>query len=97
MRLMGAIEPAGGWHFDSLHFPGVLNGITDSISRWNPRDICRNLATLHSSIDWQERDLGVEGRELCTSAFVAKSSAKPLFERLNARTKVISGVESCIA
>ena len=57
--LRGAIELAGGWHFDSLHVPGVLNDIADDIPRWNPGDIYRDLATLRLSIDWQERDLGV--------------------------------------
>ena len=28
MRLMRTTELAGGWHFDSLHVPGVLNDIT---------------------------------------------------------------------
>ena len=27
MRLMGAMELPGGWHFDSLHVPGVLNDV----------------------------------------------------------------------
>ena len=97
MRLMGAIELAGGWHFDSLHVPGVLNDVADGISRWNPGDICRNLAALRPSIEWQELDLGVEGRELCKSLLATNSSAKPLRERLNALTKVISGVGSCFA
>ena len=42
-------------------------------------------------------DLGVKGREICTSALAANSSAKPLRERLNALTKVISGVGSRFA
>ena len=33
MRLMVAIELAGGWHFDSLHVSGVLNDAADGISR----------------------------------------------------------------
>ena len=33
MRLMGAIELAGGWHFDSPYIPGVLNDVADGISR----------------------------------------------------------------
>ena len=86
MRLMGAIKLAGGWHFDSLRVPGVLNDVADAD---------RHFAVLHPSIDWQERDLGVQGRELCTLALAANSSAKPLRERLNALTKVISGVGSC--
>ena len=97
MRLMGAIELAGGWYFDSLYVRGVLNDVTDVISRWNPGDICINLAALRPSIDWQERDVGVEGRGLCTSALAANSSATPLRERLNALTKVIPGVGSCFA
>ena len=97
MRLIGAIELVAGWHFGSLHVPSVLNDSADSISRWNPGNTWRNLATLAPAIDWQDRDLGVEGRELCTSAFVANSSAKPLRERLIALTEVISGVESCFA
>ena len=65
MRLMGAIELSGGWHFDSLRVPGVLDDVPDGISRWNPGDICRSFTALGPSIDWQERDLGGEGRELC--------------------------------
>ena len=97
MRLMGAIEVAGGWYFDSLHVPGVLNDVADGISRWNPGDICRNLAGLCPSNDWQEREMGVEGRELCTSASAANSSTKSLRERLNALSKVIPDVGSCFA
>ena len=97
MRLMGAIELPGGWHFDSLHVPGVLNDVPGGISRWNPGDICRIFTALHPSIDWQERDLGVEGRELCTSALATNSSAKPLRKRLNALTKVVSGVGNYFA
>ena len=82
---------------DSLHVPGVLNDVIDGISRWNPCDICRNSAALRSPIDWQERDLEVESWELCTSALAANASAKPLRERLNALTKVISGVGSYLA
>ena len=67
MRLMGAIELSGGWHFDSLRVPGVLDDVPDGISRWNPGDICRSFTALGPSIDWQERDLGGEGRELCTT------------------------------
>ena len=95
MSLMGAIELAGGWHFDSLHVPSVLNDVADGISRWNSGDIGRNLAALRPSIDRQERDLGVKDRKLCTSALAANSSAKPLLESLNALTKLISGVGSC--
>ena len=40
--------------------------------------------------------MGVEGRELYISALTANSLAKPLRERLNALTKVISGVGSCL-
>ena len=36
MRLMGAIELPGGWHFDSLHVPGVLNDVPDGISSGTP-------------------------------------------------------------
>ena len=97
MRLMGAIELPGGWHFDSFHVPGVLNDVADGISRWNPGDMCRSFTALRPFIDWQERDLGVEGRELCTSALATNSSAKPLRKRLNALTKVISGVENYFA
>ena len=94
---MGAIKLAGGWHFDSLHVPGVLNDISAGISRWNPGDTRRHLAALRPSIDWQEWNLGVEGRELCTSALDANSSANPLHERLNSLTKVIFGVGNCLA
>ena len=97
IRLMGAIELSGGWHFDSLRVPGVLDDVPDGISRWNPGDICRSFTAFRPSIDWQERDLGVEGRELCTSALATISSAKPLHKRLNALTKVISGVENYFA
>ena len=97
MRLMGAIELSGGWHFDSLLVPGVLDDVPDDISRWNPGDICRSFTALRPSIDWQERNLGVEGRELCTSALATNSSAKPLRKRLNALTKVISGVGNYFA
>ena len=51
MHLMGAIELAGGWHFDSLHVLGVLNDVVNGISRWNPGDICRHLAALCPSIN----------------------------------------------
>ena len=96
-RLMGAIELAGGWPFDSLHVSGVLNDVDGGISSWNPGVIIRHLAALRPSIDWQERDLGVEGRELCTSASAVNSSANLLRERLNALTKVISAVVSFFA
>ena len=33
MRLMGARELPGGWHFDSLHVPGVLNDVADGVFR----------------------------------------------------------------
>ena len=33
MRLMGAMELPGGWNFESLHVPGVLNDVADGISR----------------------------------------------------------------
>ena len=75
MCLMEAIELAGGWHFDSLHVPDILNDVANGISWWNPCDICRNFAAFRPSIDWQKRDLGVEGRELCTSALAANSSS----------------------
>ena len=45
MRLIGAIELAGGWHFDSIH-------VFDGISRWNPGDISQHIATLRPSVDW---------------------------------------------
>ena len=60
-------------------------------------DIGTSLAALRPSNEWQEWDLGVEGRELYLSVLTANSSAKPLRERLNALTKVISGVGSCFA
>ena len=31
MRLMGDIEIAGGWYYDPLHVPGVLNDVADGI------------------------------------------------------------------
>ena len=40
MRLMGAIELAGGGNFYSLHVPGVLNNVAGG-TWWNPGDIRR--------------------------------------------------------
>ena len=33
MHLIGAIELPGGWYFDSLHVPGVLNDVPDGVFR----------------------------------------------------------------
>lgn len=92
MRLMGATELVGGWYFDSLHVAGILNDVADGISRWESGDVLDKLTALRPSISWQEKDLGVEGRELCTTALAANSSGKPLRERLNELTKAISGI-----
>ena len=51
MRPMRATELVDGWHFDSLHVPGILNDLPDGILRWNPGGICRYLAALRPSID----------------------------------------------
>ena len=88
MHLMGAIELMGGWHYYSLHVPGVLNDVADGISRWNPGDIRRYLGALHPSIYRLERDVEVERQELCTPVLDTNLSAKSLRERLNVLTQV---------
>ena len=74
MRVMGTTELAGGLHFDSLHVLGILYDVAGGISRWKPYDIRRHPAVLRPSNERQGQDLGVEGRELCTS--VARTSKR---------------------
>lgn len=36
MRLLRAIEPAGGWNFEALHVPGILKEVADGIFALGP-------------------------------------------------------------
>ena len=92
MRLMGVIEVASGWHFDSLHVPAVLNDVADGISKWKPVTFVETLPPSAPLLDGRSRTW-----ELCTLDLAVNSSAKPLRERLNVFTKNISGIGSCFA
>ena len=81
---------SSGWNFDAVHVPGVFNDVADGISRWDKSAIHANLVRARSYIPWQIRELGKNGKDLCTSVLASNSCEMPLRLRLRALTKGIS-------
>ena len=97
VRFRRVVKMSSGWAFDAMRVPGVFNDVADGNSRWDKSTAHANLVRTTPYIPWRARELGRNGKYLCTSVFASNSSETPLRPGLSVLTKSFFGFVSGIS
>ena len=61
MRMLGRLEPAGGWNHTAKHIPGVQITLADGISRWPREMLADKVKEINHASDWRKQSIGPRG------------------------------------